>query len=56
MISRNPQSTFKVSSKRSNGSGDTDFEEVIIYGRGSKLGHVTQKLTYKIWLKWPSCF
>ena len=29
MISRSPQSTYKVSSKQSYGSGDTDFEEIL---------------------------
>ena len=29
MISRSPHSTYKVSSKRFNGSGDTDFEGVL---------------------------
>ena len=57
MISRSPQSTYKVSSKRSNGSGDTDFEEVLLcMDVTANLVMRQKKLTCQIWLKWPSCF
>ena len=57
MISRSPQSTYKVSSKQSNCSGDTDFEGVLLcMDVAANLVMRHKKLTYKIWLKRPSCF
>ena len=46
----------KFRGNRPAGSGEDFLRLLTIYGHGGHLGHVTRKLTYKIWFKMAQWF